>query len=335
VPDAGADGAVAYADVSDAIREASRRGLAGIQRDRIVFAMTQVAAHRGAASVTVANVVQRARISRRTFYEVFDDSEAGLLAAFDAALARAGAHVLPAYEASGPWRQRVRAALCALLAFLDDEPDIARLLFVEWLAAGEVALQRRGEVLREIVKVVDAEHKKANSRHSDSPMIAEGLVGGTLSILHAHIRERKPAPLLELANPLISMIVLPYLGSAAARAELRARVPAPARARHRAGEGGLSDAPATLADMPMRLTYRTIRVLRAVAAKPGASNRQVGVAADVMDQGQMSKLLRRLQHLGLIANESASVKGAPNQWRLTDAGGQLLRGIGSTPGLEL
>ena len=52
----------------------------------------------------------------------------------------------------------------------------------------------------------------------------------------------------------------------------------------------------------MRLTYRTVRVLLAIAQHPGASNRQIGEDAGVHDQGQISKLLTRLHKLGLVDN---------------------------------
>lgn len=71
----------------------------------------------------------------------------------------------------------------------------------------------------------------------------------------------------------------------------------------------------------MRLTCRTMRVLAAIAAQPGCSNREVSEAAGITDQGQVSKLLRRLERLGLIANDLADYKLRPsNAWRLTDKG---------------
>jgi DNA-binding MarR family transcriptional regulator len=71
----------------------------------------------------------------------------------------------------------------------------------------------------------------------------------------------------------------------------------------------------------MRLTYRTVRVLMAIAEHPGSSNRVIADAAEVLDQGQMSKLLARLQQISLIKNTgSGPVRGQPNAWTLTDKG---------------
>ena len=80
----------------------------------------------------------------------------------------------------------------------------------------------------------------------------------------------------------------------------------------------------------MRLTYRTVRVLVAIAALggrgSGPSNREVSEAAGVADQGQISKLLARLEHLGLIANGGEGhARGEPNAWRLTTKGRDVER----------
>ena len=63
-------------------------------------------------------------------------------------------------------------------------------------------------------------------------------------------------------------------------------------------------------------TYRTLRVLAAIATHPGASNREVADFAGVLDEGQISKLLKRLESLGLIENTGeGQPKGKPNAWR--------------------
>ena len=82
----------------------------------------------------------------------------------------------------------------------------------------------------------------------------------------------------------------------------------------------------------MRLTYRTVRVLTAVADLGGRgsypSNREIGAGAGMEDQGQISKLLARLQRLELIHNTRAeSARGAPNAWGLTERGWDVQRAI--------
>jgi DNA-binding MarR family transcriptional regulator len=83
-----------------------------------------------------------------------------------------------------------------------------------------------------------------------------------------------------------------------------------------------------LKELDMRLTYRTVRVLIAIGSHAGASNRQVGEAAGIADQGQISKLLARLDGLGLIENRGAGhSRGEANAWRLSEKGQEVERTI--------
>jgi DNA-binding MarR family transcriptional regulator len=79
----------------------------------------------------------------------------------------------------------------------------------------------------------------------------------------------------------------------------------------------------------MRLTYRTKRVLGALAECPGASNREAADRAGIVDQGQISRLLGRLERLGLIANEAGErdARGTVNAWVLTARGERVEREI--------
>lgn len=278
----------------------------------MLAAMVEVAAERGAGNATVAHVVGRSGVSRRTFYEQFSDREECFLAAFDEAVQRIGWRVISVYRQSGNWRERMRGALIELLSYLDNDPVTGRLVIVETLGAGPRALERRGHVLAQIIAAVDDGRAEMKKGAEPPPLTAEGVTGGVLSLIHSRLLAGEA--LTPLLNPLMSMIVLPYLGPAAARRELSRPAPkAQARSRQIAAD--------PLRDLDMRLTYRTIRVLLAAGDHPGASNRQVGDASGIRDPGQISKLLSRLERLGLVHNTSdPRSKGEPNAWTLTQRG---------------
>jgi AcrR family transcriptional regulator len=308
------DGLTSGVDALGREHSVGREQVSGIQRARILAAMVQEASRRGVANVTVAHVVARSGVSRRTFYELFEDREDCFLAALDQALERIATVVVPAYEQGGQWQGKMRAALTALLELLDCEPDMGRLLIVESLGAGPDALGRRQNVLLQLIPTIDLGRAKGKTGDGPPPLTAEGVLGGVLSVLHSRLLTPERGPLLDLAGALTSMIVLPYLGPSAARRELSRPAPAPRSAPYvRAAD--------PLRDVDMRLTYRTVRVLMAVAAHPGSSNRQVGIVAGMQDQGQISKLLSRLHRLELIENAGVGPsKGAPNAWALTAKG---------------
>ncbi len=292
-----------------------REHVSEIQRMRILAALAEVASERGAGSVTVAHVVSRAGVSRRTFYDLFSDREECFLAAFEEAIGRVSALVLEAYGREGSWRERIRAGLWAALVWLDEEPATARLCVVEALAAGPLVLERRAVLLRALVAAVDEGRGDVPKRATQPPpLTAEGVVGAVLSVIHTRLLERGAKPLTGLLGELMSVIVLPYLGQSAAQKELHK----PAPPLLKINTGAHRD---PLDGLEMRITYRTVRVLMVIAANPDASNRQIATGAGISDQGQVSKLLARLEHLGLIYNRGLGpVKGAPNAWQLTARG---------------
>jgi len=293
-----------------------------IQRVRILTAMAEVAAERGAGAASVAHIVARAGVSRRTFYDLFEDREDCFLAAFDEAVAQAARSVLPAYEGEARWRERVRAALLALLVFFEEEPALARLCVVEALAAGPRALERRAQVLDQLLGAVDQGRVERPARVPEpSPLAAEGAVGAVLSVIHRRLLAGGGQPLTELLSELMSAIVLPYLGFSAAQKELHR--PAPQlKTKKKSPHGD------PLEGLDMRITYRTVRVLIVIGSSPKASNREIATAAGIADQGQVSKLLTRLESLGLVRNDGIGhAKGAPNSWVLTPRGLEVERAI--------
>lgn len=328
-----------------------RSRIAEMQRARLIVAATEMAFERGADGVTVSVIVGRAAISRRTFYDLFSSCEQCLLAACEDALQRAEQRMAAGGRADGAWRQRIRAGLAALLAFCDESPQAAHMLVVESLSCGPEAMRMRERALGRLAAAVEQGRGEIRRGGQPAALAGEALVGAALSIVHTRLlhgaqalrrggsengagrlgRGRPDPPmgrLIELVNPLMSMIVMPYLGTAAARRELEQNPPAPgvqapavqAQRQDRMGVHG------------MRLTNRTILVLSAIAELGaegrGSSNSQVAHAAGVADQGQISKLLARLRRLGLIDVESHNGRRQVNRWWLTPAGQAL---VGSLP----
>lgn len=303
-----------------------------VQRARLLAATVDATAELGADNLTVSEVVSRAGVSRRTFYQLFDSAEDCLLAAFDDAVDWAAAHVVPAYRSEERWIDAVDAAVLALLAFFDAQSATARLLVVEALAAGPKVLQRRQSLLRDLAKAIA---KGADTcRGCDPPAVTpEALVGGIVSIVHSRLVAPRPRRLLPLASELVSLILLPYLD-----AKTRAReLPRPARKLSQLPQPLPSAWQAPVPESPkrpqiqLRLTHRTMLVLLALAEHPDASNREIGDAAGIRDQGQVSKLLRRLERAGIVTNGGAGApRGSANAWTLTPAGRDLATVVASS-----
>ena len=301
------------------LRELGRERISGIQRARILGGMAEVACERGIESTTVAHVVARAGVSRRTFYDLFDDLHDCFLATFDDAVARASVRVLPVFEGEERWVDGVRAGLLELLVFFDEEPQLARVCVVQALAGGPGVLARRTEILHTLTRVVDRGAVDGRGRQLPPPLTGEGVVGAVLAVVHARLLQHDRVALSGLLGSLMAMIVLPYQGPAAARRELGRPTPSVPKPAPR-----LDESAGRFEGLGMRLTYRTLKVLAVIAEHPGVSNRRLAGEAGIVDAGQASKLLQRLERLGLIENTGQGhTKGASNAWTLTPKGAAL------------
>src|ERR1700730_10069085 len=111
-----------------------------IQRSRMLAAAVDAVEEVGYARMTVAQVISRARVSRKTFYDVFADREDCFLSAFEQALSQASLLARDAYDREDSWCDGVRSGLARLLALMDAQPSLAKLCVVEALGAGERVL---------------------------------------------------------------------------------------------------------------------------------------------------------------------------------------------------
>jgi AcrR family transcriptional regulator/DNA-binding MarR family transcriptional regulator len=301
-----------------------------LQRARLLDAAFAVVSEDGYRRMTARRVSGRAGVSNKTFYDLFSDREDCFLAAFDHAVDDLAAVVLPTYEDEREWVAGIRAGLGALLGFLDGEPALRRLVFVEALGAGPRVLERRVQVLEVLQRAVDQGRVGVKAGRELPGLTAEGVVGAAFSVIHTRLLSSRSGSLSALLNELMAMVVLPYRRPGAAERELSrpALEPTVLAGRERLG-ASLTPAGVGRARIPFRLTVRTHKVLFAVEELAGQgldpNNKQVADAAGVSDQGQISKLLSRLEGHGLLENTGGSTQGIPRAWQLTPRGREIVR----------
>jgi AcrR family transcriptional regulator len=290
-------------------------------------------------------VATRAGVSEKDLYKSFASVEWCYRTAFDAGLQRLSESVGAAAKRQQGWLEQVRSGLVALLGFFDDEPSWARLLLLETPLNGELTCEcRRGlhELLAGLLaRENDVSDRRAASRGAGSPTLLAALtgelvVGGVLSVIRTELLESGRRKLVELAPSLMAFIVAPYLGQVAARAELEgrpggagARVASESELAPARAESEREQAVSRAAELPIRATHRTTLVLRAIAQTPYSNNREVAQAAGLVDEGQTSKLLARLERQGVIENVGVGpARGEPNAWLLTAEGRRVVALLG-------
>jgi AcrR family transcriptional regulator len=172
--------------------------------------MAEAVAERGYARAAVADVIERAGVSRKTFYEQFANKEECFLAAYDAGVAM----VLKAIEgAVGAAPNPYAAAAAGTQAYVDTlaaNPTLARAFFLEVRAAGPEALARRDAVLERFADQLEAIYAAARDQLQVLPpapprYVFRACVGAVTELvtreLSAHGAERLP----ELADAIFDV----------------------------------------------------------------------------------------------------------------------------------
>ena len=154
----------------------------------------------GYPETTVRDVLVRAGMSRRTFYQLFENREECFLATYDDAVAG----VLSRMDAACEAEPGVNEPLRQLLFYLAARPDLARLLVVETVRAGPSGLERHERTMRELAdRLVRAGPDPATE---DLRLRAEASVGAVHRILHARIVDGQAGELSDLAPDLTRVV---------------------------------------------------------------------------------------------------------------------------------
>ena len=208
--------------------------------------MVEVVAERGFAGASVASVIARAGVSRRTFYKQFDSLQDCFEAVIDLSVERAGGLIAEVLAREKCWQDGALDALAALLVFFDSEPQLTRIWFVETVAAGAWALRRREHVTALLRSMIVAYWDAVGDERID-PCAAIGVMASVIGLIQAHLLNEEPEPLIELLGPLMGLTTALYLdkreveprsparGTARAR-DPRRRAPVPAGAGGGGGE---------------------------------------------------------------------------------------------------
>ena len=128
-------------------------------RERLLAGMAASVRARGFAGTTVADVVREARVSRRTFYEHFDDLVACYLALGDVAGNVVLQAIADGVSLDQPLQDRLAGGLDGWFNLIRSDPGLARSFALELHLAGERGIEqlrrtveRTGRLLHDLVE---------------------------------------------------------------------------------------------------------------------------------------------------------------------------------------
>lgn len=178
------------------------------QRERILRAVAQAVAELGYYQMSVEAIIARARVSRRTFYEHFKNKEYAFLAAYDAAVHQLARFIRRAYLQETTVAERLRAGLKAYLQFLADDPELARMVIAEVLAAGPRAMEQRNAAMRLFAEIIEDNIHELIPGCRRAALTAEIIVGGIHEVVLNRIQAGRTDELPGMADDLLSTILL-------------------------------------------------------------------------------------------------------------------------------
>jgi AcrR family transcriptional regulator len=186
-------------------------------RRRLLDAMSEAVARKGYADTTIADIAAEARVSKRTFYEHFDDKAACLFALYRAASEQALSVLREAIDPAHDWHAQAERALNAYFSCLACNPPLLRTLFIEILHLGPEGLRVRRQVNEQIADFIVAVVGERAGRAPLLRTMAMAIVGGINELVLQAIEQDRVDRLAELSAPAAHLVKAVIDGTIAAR----------------------------------------------------------------------------------------------------------------------
>lgn len=183
--------------------------VAGIQRDRLIDAFVQVVAERGYARTTIAGVTASAGVTKKAFYDHFQELDDCFLAAYARGTDVVLEHLKEAFHGEADWVGGVRSALGALLELLAGAPTFARASLVEVNAAGPRVRHARIAYLQ---RFRDFFLEAGVGGGPVPTAVVDAIVGGVYSVIYVRVESGATQTLPSLLPELTYFTLLPLIG---------------------------------------------------------------------------------------------------------------------------
>lgn len=228
---------------------ASREEVRENQRQRLFAATVAAVAQKGYEAVRVADLLELSGISRKTFYEHFENKRDCVLATVRALVDAGIALVQHHYDrGEGSWEERMRSGLEAFVSLLEAQPAAARLCLVDVYAAGAGSIDPVEHAFADFSAVVARGIESIPGYAGMPAELPRAIVGGLRKVLHTRVHRSQEGSLAGLAPQLW------HWGTA------YHPPPQPLRRGRRRARGGERRAPAEY-EQPDRLIRATAEVV--------------------------------------------------------------------------
>jgi AcrR family transcriptional regulator len=190
------------------------------QRERLLAAVVRVSATKGYEATSVADILEEAGVGRESFYELFDDKRACMVAARQLLVEDLAEKVQAAYDDPGPWAERMRKALAAALDWFAADPVAGRVVMLELSAMGPISRQLFQEEFGRFTRLVDA-GLDGNDPQPEVPRATVLAVGAVFARIYDEVARGNTEGLPAMLPELTYEVLVPFVGEAGAREQER------------------------------------------------------------------------------------------------------------------
>lgn len=193
-----------------------RQELRASQRGRLICAVADAVAAQGYAATSVADVIALAGVSRKAFYEHFEDKEACFLASYDTGAQAIHEAMVGAVDDRMDWREILDAVFTTWLEWLQADLAFTRAYMIEFWAAGDAARERWKVRRDRTAGLLRALHERVRAEDPTAVPVTEtvvaAVVGGVNRVVISHVLSGDPRPLTDLKPDLIQFMTLALAG---------------------------------------------------------------------------------------------------------------------------
>ena len=186
------------------------------QRERLLDAAVGAMAEQGFAELTVRDLIDRAGVSRRTFYQLFQDKIECVLTAHERAFERVSGAIVAACREEAAWPERVAGAIGAALDFAVDSPSEAHLVVVAHTTSERLA-SRGQEAHEKLADLLRIGREQVDAPLSPPAVTEQAVVGAAMAVVGARLLAGETGTLSLLAPELTQIILMPYVGDEEAK----------------------------------------------------------------------------------------------------------------------
>jgi AcrR family transcriptional regulator len=200
----------------------SKSEIARNQRDRILYATSQVAAVKGYNGTTIADITAAAGVDRRVFYKHFRDKQQAFLAVHELCIQQLMALTASAFFSAASWPERAWEAMRAATQFQATHPIVAHIALVESHAVGIPAIQRIDDSRAAFTIFL-----QEGNQHTSKPVsqtIMEAIGGAVFEICYYQARSGQSDQMSRLTCNVAYIVLAPFIGPAAANAFIDERM---------------------------------------------------------------------------------------------------------------